>query len=109
MEAEFNVQFKQIRMATVGMIFLGTPHQGSGMASIGQVAAAVAGCVVPGAQILNRGLLKSLERNSSGLFETSNRFSNICAHMRIHSFYETIPLGPRVVRVYFQGFRSQAN
>lgn len=67
------------------------------MASIGEIAATVAGAVVPGGQIFNRGLIGSLKRNSNGLFETSSRFSNICSEMSIHSFYETIPLGPRLV------------
>lgn len=97
-EASGQSQYNDILGATVGIIFLGTPHQGSGTATIGQVAAGVAGAFLPGAQILNRGLLKNLERNSDTLFETSNRFANICSKLTIYSFWESRPLmGTRVV------------
>jgi hypothetical protein len=96
-EAGLQSRYKQIHTATTGIIFLGTPHRGSGVANLGQVAALIAGAAVPGWQVFNRGLLKSLEKDNDNLFQTSNRFANICAGMRIHSFYETRPLGPRVV------------
>jgi hypothetical protein len=83
--------------ATIGITFLGTPHQGSSIATIGQIAAGVIGACIPGAQILNRGLLKNLEKNSDTLFETSRRFAQICGHLKLHTFYESQPLGPRVV------------
>ncbi len=81
----------------MGIIFLGTPHQGSGVANIGEIAAAIAGAVLPGAQIFNRGLIGDLKRNSDTLFETSNRFANICSGMKIYSFHEIMTTGPRVV------------
>lgn len=91
-------QYIDIFRATVGITFLGTPHQGSGTATIGQIAAGIAGAFVPGAQILNRGLLRNLERNSTTLFETSNRFASICSKFKIYTFYESRPLmGTRVV------------
>ncbi len=73
----------------MGIVFLGTPHRGSGAATLGQVAALIAGAAVPGLKILNRALIKNLERDNEGLFQISNRFSNICGEMRIHSYYET--------------------
>jgi hypothetical protein len=43
-------------------------------------------------------LLKTLERNSDALFERVGQFSNICSHVKICSFYETLPIGNTVVR-----------
>ena len=91
------IRYRSIHSATMGVIFLGTPHRGSGVANLGQVEALIAGAAFPGWQVFNRGLLKSLENDNDGLFQTSDRFVKICAGMRIHSFYETLPLGPRVV------------
>jgi hypothetical protein len=97
-EAGLHSRYRSIHTATTGVIFLGTPHRGSGVANLGQVAALIAGAAFPGWQVFNRGLLKSLEKDNDGLFQTSDRFVNICTGMRIHSFYEILPLGPRVVR-----------
>lgn len=91
-------KYSHILNSTVGIVFLGTPHQGSGAATIGQIAAGVAGAFLPGAQVLNRGLVKNLERNSDSLFETSNRFAHICSELQIYSFFESRPLGSHVVR-----------
>ena len=95
-------EYAGIFRATVGITFLGTPHQGSGTATVGQIAAGVAGAFIPGAQMLNRGLLKNLEKGSTMLFETSNRFSSLCSRFKIYTFYESRPLaGTRLVSIFY--------
>ncbi|KHN95717.1 Zinc finger, ZZ-type [Metarhizium album ARSEF 1941] len=108
-EASIQSRYNTIHSATEGIIFLGTPHRGSGAATLGQVAALVAGAAVPGWRVFNRGLLKGLEKDNDALFQTCNRFANICTDMRIHSFYETMPLGPRVIVEQNSAILSMSN
>jgi len=96
-EACGQVQYTDIFKNTAGIAFLGTPHQGSGTATFGQITSGIAGAFVPGAQMFNRVLLRNLEKNSPTLFEISNRFAAICSQFRIFSFYESRPLMGRVV------------
>ncbi|RDW58745.1 hypothetical protein BP6252_13221 [Coleophoma cylindrospora] len=97
-EAGIHPDFKDIQRSTTGVIFLGTPHRGSGAATLGQIAAAIASAATPGFQILNRRMLRDLERDNDNLFQTSNRFSSICTQMTIRSFYENLPMyGSRVI------------
>jgi len=77
--------------ATIGIIFLGTPHQGSKIANKGAFIAKVAkytGLVRP-----NREILESLKRNSGELFEKVEQFKDICIKIKISSFYETLSMG----------------
>jgi hypothetical protein len=97
-EAGIQPLFHDIQKNTTGIVFLGTPHRGSGAATLGQIAASIANVATPGLQFFNRKMLRDLEKDNDNLFQTSNRFSNICAHMTIRSFYETVPMyGSRVV------------
>ncbi|KAK6504696.1 hypothetical protein TWF481_006635 [Arthrobotrys musiformis] len=99
-EAQIIPQYQPILTQTVGVIFLGTPHTGSAVATVADIGARIAGVVLPDAIMpKNRTLIKSLRKDSSRLFETAGRFANICGDMKIFNMYESLPLigGAKVV------------
>lgn len=61
-----------IYSSTIGVIYLGTPHRGSGGASLGLVAATAASCFL---QSPNKSLLRSLQFSSAELERISDTFS----------------------------------
>ncbi|OBT98860.1 hypothetical protein VE01_03348 [Pseudogymnoascus verrucosus] len=61
-----------IYSSTIGIIYLGTPHRGSGGATLGLVAASAASCFL---QSPNKHLLRSLESSSAELERISDVFS----------------------------------
>jgi hypothetical protein len=77
--------------ATIGIVFLATPHQGSKIANKGAYLAKIAkytGVVRP-----NREVLQSLKQNSGELFDKVEQFRGICGGIKICSFFETLTLG----------------
>ncbi|KAK0724579.1 hypothetical protein B0H67DRAFT_108687 [Lasiosphaeris hirsuta] len=92
-DAAIDGTYQSIRNSTSGIIFLGTPHRGSGAADLGSTVASIAAAAIPGFRIFNRDILKDLRRNNTTLAGISSAFSRICVGMTIHSFYETIPQG----------------
>src|SRR5271169_1005992 len=60
--------------STQGIIFLGTPHRGSGMATLAKVVAFVAKVTL---KITNNSLVQDLERDSQTLDRINNSFSRI--------------------------------
>ncbi|KAK6360209.1 hypothetical protein TWF730_006359 [Orbilia blumenaviensis] len=99
-EAQIIPQYQPILTQTVGVIFLGTPHTGSSVATVADLGARIAGVVLPDAIMpKNRSLIKSLRKDSSRLFETAGRFANVCGDMKIYNMYESLPLigGAKVV------------
>ena len=88
--ANHNNAFKDLRLSVAGIIFLGTPHQGSDAAGYGKLLAQATG--------RDTTLLKTLTRNSQTLheiaqdFETSYSNTNlVCFHEKEHG-----PLGVKV-------------
>jgi hypothetical protein len=81
---------RDILPATAGVCFLGTPHRGSGTASLGKVASEFSKIFFkhPNMQVLD-----TLEVNSSELERIGVQFSQILAdrRIRVHSFYEEYP------------------
>ncbi|RVD82231.1 uncharacterized protein DFL_006664 [Arthrobotrys flagrans] len=99
-EAQIIPQYQPILTQTVGVIFLGTPHTGSAIATVADIGARIAGVVLPDAIMpKNRTLIKSLRKDSSRLFETAGRFANVCGDMKIFNMYESLPMvgGAKVV------------
>ncbi|KAH8743168.1 Alpha/Beta hydrolase protein, partial [Hyaloscypha finlandica] len=83
-------QHRWLLDATVGIVFLGTPHQGSRIADRGAYVAKIAkysGLVTP-----NRKILESLSRNSGELFDKAEQFRDVCTGIQLCSFYENMPL-----------------
>jgi hypothetical protein len=96
--AKLNNHFQSIGNNTVGVVFLGTPHRGAGAADLGNIAATIAACVVPGIKVFNPAAVRNLKKNNDTLFQMAGQFSNVCSDITIHSFHETMPVsGTRLV------------
>ena len=72
--------FKDIRMAIAGILFLGTPHQGSSAAEYGMWLARALGN--------DTALLETLKRNSPTLQEVARDFEDSYNNMDVICFYE---------------------
>lgn len=90
-----------------GIVFLGTPHRGSGIAGLGALVGNIlkvvwtpANFVIPGPRSK---LISDLERSSKVLFAIADRFVGKAKDIEIVSFYETNKTPPtgQVVRSSF--------
>lgn len=82
---------REILPATRGVIFLGTPHRGSAVASVGEVAFRFAKLFF---QDPNIKVLRGLERNSEILDRIARSFGHVLAtgRIKVHSFREELDL-----------------
>ena len=97
-EAQINLLYRSILESTVGIVFLGTPHQGSNAASFATILARIAErtlLVRPPTE-----LLRTLTRDSDVLDQSWRQFPNICQHIKICSFYETLTMGRNIASLY---------
>jgi hypothetical protein len=78
---DFTLLYQLIR----GIVFMGTPHRGSGAASLGSLCAAIAKSV---GVSTNSRLVTSLKQDSDELTELSSDFRNCSEHLKMLSFYE---------------------
>ncbi|TGZ78640.1 TPR repeat-contain NB-ARC [Ascodesmis nigricans] len=78
---------ERIQNAVYGIIFLGTPHNGSNIASLGKLIANVLAACTP----LNpaRVLIASLQKDAEGLFSITADFTKRRRQIHIVSFFET--------------------
>jgi hypothetical protein len=76
--------------STRGIIFLGTPHRGSGMASLAAVMSSIIGVVMR----TNANLVRNLERESGTLDQLRDSFSQILANgtLSVWSFAEALAM-----------------
>jgi hypothetical protein len=83
-----------------GVIFLGTPQRGSGVANIGAIAGRVINTCAMAAsaglqtRIVRRDLLDNLSFDSKALHDLSVSVRNRLLNMEVVSCYETKPLSP---------------
>ena len=86
--------YSDIRLSLAGIIFLGTPHQGSEAAKYGLWFAQMQG--------LETGLLESLKRNSVDLHHIARDFEASYADADIVCYYEDkdASYGPLRTKVY---------
>jgi hypothetical protein len=86
----------EVLPATFGVCFLGTPHRGSKVASLGKVAYDISKCFVTHA---NTELLRDLERNAETLGRVGRSFKQILVdrQVKVHSFREELPTDGIVV------------
>ena len=79
----------EILPATKGVIFLGTPHHGSDIASLGKIAAELSRIFV---QNPNVQILRALESNSEVLERISRSFGQVLSfgQLNVHSFQEEL-------------------
>ena len=89
--------YKEILPATKGVIFLGTPHHGSKVASLGKIAFELAKVFL---QHPATSVLRGLERNSEVLERITRSFGQVLAagSLKVHSFRESLDTnGVRIV------------
>lgn len=89
----FQHHLHSIFASTYGVIFFGTPHRGSEMASLGKIAANIAGL---GLAESEQYLLKSLEQGSTELQRIGDAFSRMLPQqakgLKVYTFQEGLPL-----------------
>lgn len=81
--AHVQPKFESIKNTTYGIIFLGTPHRGSGLASLGETVAKTAS-VAFGKRKIQTQLLKTLRENSQQLQDLAEEFTEL------HSLYKIV-------------------
>lgn len=89
LRAQIEPRYNGIQKHTIGIIFMGTPHQGSNVASYGKILAKVA------TSVMNRPssrLIKALQTNSDALVRLTSDFRFQLPNYQVVSFYETKPL-----------------
>jgi hypothetical protein len=77
--------------STVGLVFFGTPHRGSQIASYGKILSNIGGVVLsrPSSKLLN-----ALESDRESLLRLESEFMRYLPKYNIVSFYESIPIPP---------------
>ena len=80
--ARFGSNYDDIRLSTAGVIFLGTPHDGTDAAALGEKIAKVLGN--------NAKLLASLKSQSSELFGLSRDFDAEYQELKVICYYEKL-------------------
>jgi hypothetical protein len=102
--ARFGSSYEDIRLSTAGVVFLGTPHDGSDAAALGEKIAKILGN--------NARLLASLKSQSSELFGLSRDFDAEYQELKAICYYEKVErqfIGGMVnleVRVTFYSYHT---
>jgi hypothetical protein len=84
--------YKGILSSVSGVIFFGTPHQGSDIANFADVLLTISSKFGG-----SHHLVKALKRNSDKLFDNSKQFVDRGHALKIRTFYETEPYGGVIV------------
>jgi hypothetical protein len=85
-QAKSKDRYNAILEDTIGTIFVGTPHQGSGFANVADVAQQIARVVL----YKPKAILTGLKKNCHQLFETASNFADVSGNIKIFCFYETM-------------------
>lgn len=82
-------QYQSIKDHTLGIVFFGTPHRGSGKANYGKILANVAAGVMhkPKSKLID-----ALQSNSDTLMKLTSEFKFEAPNIEIMTFYETKPM-----------------
>lgn len=81
--------FRAIFVSTYGIIFLGTPHNGSGLATWGRVLQAMSDVILPKKLFESESvLLKTLKHDNERLQEINSHFLDIYQRFQIHMVHE---------------------
>lgn len=98
-QAQLDPTYTPILKATVGIVFLATPHRGSETADMATVAVRIGKAVFPKFLLtINKPLITSLKKDCNSLFERASNFMKICSGMKIYSFYEQDGMAGQMVR-----------
>jgi ankyrin repeat domain-containing protein 50 len=88
-------RFPEVWTWSKGVVFLGTPHRGSGIAEMATILGNIANAAFysTGGRLFNKGvnttLLQNLTRNSSQLNSIGSVFTKRAVALKIVTFYET--------------------
>ena len=84
--------------STIGVLFVGTPHQGSpGHANIADLAGRIAEAVTTGLGASNRKhIVNGVKRNCDSLYERAKSFGNVCTDIIVFGFFEAPTRGTPV-------------
>jgi hypothetical protein len=88
---ERSTHYGELRDRVKGVVFMGTPHRGSGVAYWANFAASVLKALQLQTST-NRNFLSALERNSGTLRQITEQFVERSAPLEIRTFYETVKL-----------------
>ena len=83
-------RYKGILHSTRGIVFLGTPHAGSKLATWTRYSRNIIDAATVGPSLTRKGLLKDLEQNSESLKVISESFRHRATELWITSFYERL-------------------
>lgn len=87
--AHHQEDLRSIFVSTYGIIFLGTPHNGSDAAAWGRIIQRMVDAVVPRKMFETESvLLKTLKKDNEALQQISNHFMDIYQRFRIHMAHE---------------------
>ena len=89
LQAGLDPQYQSIRDATLGLVFLGTPHRGTDKATYGKVLANVAQFI---SHQPSSHLLTALQTNSDVLLRLTIDFRFQLPNYHVFSFYEQRPM-----------------
>jgi hypothetical protein len=89
-------RYKSTLESTIGVLFIGTPHQGSpGHANVADLAGKIVEAVTMGLSN-RRHIINGVKRNCDGLYERAKSFGNICTGIMVFGFYEAPARGTTV-------------
>jgi pimeloyl-ACP methyl ester carboxylesterase len=81
--------YRSVYVSTYGIIFLGTPHTGSGLAAWGRILQAMCDVVIPRPFFRSESiLLKTLKKDNERLQEINSHFLDIHQRFKIHMVHE---------------------
>ena len=81
--------YRSIYVSTFGIIFLGTPHTGSGLATWGHMLQSMSDVIIPKKIFESEPvLLKTLKKDNETLQNINNHFLDIYQRFRIHMAHE---------------------
>jgi hypothetical protein len=86
-QSKYNDRYVSILRSTVGILFVGTPHQGSRAGNLADLTSHIAQVVTVGAY-KPKAVIQGLKRNCADLFERASNFSKVCGSIQIFGFYE---------------------
>ncbi|OTA99720.1 hypothetical protein M426DRAFT_16183 [Hypoxylon sp. CI-4A] len=111
LKASQHEDYRSIYVSTYGLIFLGTPHTGSDIASWGTMLQAMSDAVVPRTFFQSESaLLKTLKRDNETLQNINNHFLDIYQRFKIlmaHENHKTDMKGTRMLVVDSQSASPQ--
>ncbi|EEP82570.1 predicted protein [Uncinocarpus reesii 1704] len=106
---EYTQHLRSIYVSTFGILFLGTPHEGSDVAKFGSLLQSICSAVLP-KKIFDSSpqLLNSLKTDNENLQVINRDFVQIMDRFRVYFFHESKPMDLKATRVFIVDEASAA-